>query len=131
MKNSDSRDELTLDFELSMYELGRSLYPRNARVLDGLVTTYAAVGRHDDSLATVGRLIELEPHNPRHQYNRACNLCKLGETEEALRALLQAVAMGFDDFEYLTTDPDLAFLHEFPQFNEFYKRAKAQRSRKA
>src|SRR5688500_12897948 len=52
LMKSDSRDELTLEFELGIYELGRSLYPRNARVLDGLVTTYAAVGRHQESLQT-------------------------------------------------------------------------------
>jgi tetratricopeptide (TPR) repeat protein len=130
MKQSDSRDELTLAFELGIYELGRSLYPRNARVLDGLVTTYAAVGRHEDSLQTVGRLIELEPQNPRHHYNRACNLCRLGLAEDALRALLQAIEMGFDDFEFLTKDADLALLHEFPKFHEFRKRALIQRNRR-
>jgi tetratricopeptide (TPR) repeat protein len=127
---SDSRDELTLEFELGIYELGRSLYPRNARVLDGLVTTYAAIGRHQDSLQTVRRLIELEPQNPRHHYNRACNLCRLGLVEEALKALQQAVEIGFDDFEFLTKDTDLALLHEYPLFREVQKRALAQRNRR-
>jgi tetratricopeptide (TPR) repeat protein len=131
MKQSDSRDELTLEFELGIYELGRNLYPRNARVLDGLVTAYAAIGRHEDSLQTVGRLIELEPQNPRHHYNRACSLCRLGLAEEALRALQQAVDIGFDDFEFLTKDADLALLHEYPKFHEFRKRALVQRNRRA
>ena len=127
---NDSRDQLTLAFELGMYELGRSLYPSNTRVLDGLVNTYAATGRHHESLETVRRLIELEPDNPRHYYNRACSLCRLGLTEDAMMAIERAVEVGFDDFEYMTKDPDLALLHELPQFREFHRRAQVQRTRK-
>lgn len=128
---NDARDALTLAFELGIYELGRSLYPSNTRVLDGLANTYAAAGKHHESLDTVRRLIELEPGNPRHHYNRACNLCRLGLTEDALMAIDRAVEIGFDDFDYMTKDPDLALLHEYPQFQEFHRRAEVQRARKA
>jgi adenylate cyclase len=128
MQKPDLRDELSLEFELGMYELGRDLYPRNTRVLDGLVTTYAAAGRRHDSLAVVLRLIEMEPRNPRHYYNRACNQCCLGQREQALESLEYAVEIGFEDFDFMTRDPDLVPLHSEPAFREFQRRATVRKA---
>ncbi|MCB9895644.1 MAG: hypothetical protein H6839_14450 [Planctomycetes bacterium] len=130
MKQSESHDELSINFELGLYELGRTLYPRSRRVLDGLVVTYAAAGRHADALQASAELLKAEPDNPRHHYNYACGLCCLGRTEEALAALEKACQLGFTDFEHLTNDPDLTPLRDCPQFREFQKKALVQRSQR-
>ena len=130
MKQSDSRDELALNFELGMYELGRELYPKSRRVLDGLVTTYAAAGRHDDALRVAAELVQADPTNPRYHYNYACSLCCSGRREEAMQMLQKAVELGFDDFDYLTHDPDLEPLRDCPEFREYQKRALVQRSQR-
>jgi tetratricopeptide (TPR) repeat protein len=130
MKQSDGHDRLALEFELGMYELGRELYPRNRRVLDGLVSTYSAAGRYEDALRTAGELIQAEPDNARHHYNYACGLCCLERVDEAMEYLRKAVELGFDDFEFLTRDPDLEPLRSLPAFREFQKRALVQRSQR-
>lgn len=130
MKQSDSYDRLAIEFELGMYELGRELYPRNRRVMDGLVSTYSAAGRHEDALRMANELIKAEPDNARHHYNYACGLCCLERLDEAMECLQKAVELGFNDFEYLTKDPDLEPLRSLPAFREFQKKALVQRSQR-
>ena len=130
MKQSDAYDKLAIEFELGMYELGRELYPRNRRVLDGLVSTYSAAGRHEDALRMAGELIRSEPENARYHYNYACGLCCLERLEEAMESLQRAVELGFSDYEYLTKDPDLEPLRSLPAFREFQKKALVQRSQR-
>ncbi|MCA8911677.1 MAG: hypothetical protein KDB82_08220 [Planctomycetes bacterium] len=130
MKQSDSRDELALNFELGMYELGRELYPRSRRVMDGLVSTYAAAGRHNEALEMAAELVKADASNARYHYNYACSLCCVGQCEEALVALEKAIELGFDDFDFLTRDPDLEPLRDCPQFREYQKKALVQRSQR-
>ena len=130
MKQSESHDELAINFELGLYELGRTLYPRSRRIMDGLVNTYSAAGRHEEALKVARELIGLEPENARFHYNYACGLCSVGRTEDALVVLNRACELGFSDFEYLTNDPDLTPLREHPEFREFQKKALVQRSQR-
>ncbi|MCG3184190.1 MAG: hypothetical protein ICCCNLDF_02302 [Planctomycetes bacterium] len=130
MKQPESYDELAINFELQLYELGRALYPQSRRVLDGLVTTYSAAGRHEEALAASLKLLALEPDNPRYHYNYACGLCCVGRRDDALAALQHAISLGFSDYEYLTADPDLAPLRDCPEFREYQKKALVQRSQR-
>lgn len=123
----DSYQRIALEFEVAVYTTGRGLYPGNTRVLDALATSLNALGRYSESLQTLDELIKLEPHNPRFLYNRACALSRLGETGEALEDLRRAVSHGFEDFDHLTQDEDLAPLRATPQFREYCKRAMVQR----
>lgn len=130
MKQPDDKDELTLSFELGMYELGRELYPKSHRVMDGLVTTYAAAGRHEDAVGLAAELVKADAFNPRYHYNYACSLCCAGRCEEAIQMLKKAVDLGFSDFDFLTRDPDLEPLRDCPEFREYQKRALVQRSQR-
>jgi len=44
-------------------------------------------------------------------------------------ALRQAVALGYDDFEYLMKDPDLATLRSSPQLRQLLEQHLASKSR--
>ncbi len=130
-KPLDSYERIALEFEVSVYETGRTLFPGNARVLDSLAISRCALGRYRQALQTLDELIDLQPGNPRFLYNRACVQSCLGETSGALEDLRRAVESGFDDFEFMTGDPDLEPLRETPQFREYRKRALIQRVGKA
>lgn len=127
----DSFERIALEFQVAVYSTGRDLYPGNTRVLDALATSLNALGRYGESLQTLDELVCLDPANPRFLYNRACALSRLGETGEALEDLRRAVNRGFDDFEHLTRDEDLAPLRATPEFREYRKRALVQRVARA
>ncbi|MCF6227811.1 MAG: tetratricopeptide repeat protein [Planctomycetes bacterium] len=120
--------QVALDFELDVYSIGHLLFPRNRRVLDSLATTCSTAGQFDRAYKYVKRLVDRYPSNSRYRYNLACSLCTIGRVQDALKALGDAVAHGFRDFEYMTKDSDLKELHEHPLFREYHKKALVQRS---
>ncbi|HUB07902.1 MAG TPA: hypothetical protein VMB50_12905 [Myxococcales bacterium] len=52
------------------------------------------------------------------RYNLACYQARMGHQRECLWWLRQALEAGFDDFELMKTDPDLASVRETPAFRE-------------
>ena len=65
-----------------------------------------------------------EPQNPVHHYNLACIEAQAGGARlpYAWGALELALALGFDDVEYLKTDPDLFPLHDDPKFADLVRK---------
>lgn len=126
----DVFERLATEFEISIFELGRELQPRNNRVLDGLMSAYCADGRHREALELASELIRRDDANSRYHYNRACVLSVLGRLDDACEALCDAVERGFEDFEFMCKDPDLEPLRDRPEFREFKKRALVQRSQR-
>jgi tetratricopeptide (TPR) repeat protein len=125
----DRYERIALEFEAAVYESGRKFFPGNPKILDALAASHAVLGQPAKALSVLDELIALEPHHPRYLYNRACALSCLGLAQEALDALDLTVRCGFDDFDYLVRDPDLAPLRGHPGFAEYRKRAAMQRAR--
>jgi tetratricopeptide (TPR) repeat protein len=125
----DSFERIAIEFEVNVYSLGRNLYPAAPRILDPLATSLSVLGRHGEALDVLNELIAVEPRNARFLYNRACALSCLGHENEAVDELSNAVRWGFEDFDYLLRDSDLAPLHHRPEFNEYRRRARVQRTR--
>ncbi len=125
----DSFERIAIEFEVNVYTLGRRLYPPSARILDPLATSLSLLSRHGEALDVLNDLLALEPRNARFLYNRACALSCLGHENEAVAELGNAVRWGFDDFDYLLRDNDLAPLRQRPEFNEYRRRARVQRTR--
>jgi non-specific serine/threonine protein kinase len=67
------------------------------------------------NLATV-----LRPNEPTVLYNAACTFCMLGRKAEALQAIKKAWDAGFKDAVWARRDPDLAILHDDPEFERLY-----------
>lgn len=49
-------------------------------------------------------------------YNIACCLSQTGNTHDGLLALLEALQMGYEDFQQIRSDPDLQALRSDPKF---------------
>ena len=49
-------------------------------------------------------------------YNIACCLSQTGNTHDGLLALLEALQMGYEDFQQIRSDPDLEALRSDPKF---------------
>ncbi|MCC6466368.1 MAG: tetratricopeptide repeat protein [Planctomycetes bacterium] len=121
---------LATDFEVEVFEAAHRIYPNNRRVLDTLATAYSAAGLYASALKAAQELVRRFPGNARFLYNLACSLCNLNRHDEALKTLEEAVELGFTDFDYMARDPDLAGLRKRPEYHEFERRARSERSKR-
>jgi Flp pilus assembly protein TadD len=89
-----------------------------ARVL--LAIDYASLGRTEDAIREINLAIVLRPDEALVLYNAACAFGMMGKKTEALDALGKARAAGFEDSNWARRDPDLAILHDDPEFARLY-----------
>ena len=118
-----------LDFEIGFYESLLSGDPEFADALMALGEAYTRRGFHDKGLATDLRLAKLRPTHPLVWYNLACSYSLLQRPTDSLQALQQAIKLGYDDFSYVSQDPDLAPLRQSPEFKRFLESLSASHSR--
>src|SRR5262245_2042282 len=138
---TDHRDE-AIDMAVRAYETDPNWPPNrqlaralsDAGALPGLVDALAAAGfdgrlaaldrlqsdlhyerRYADAIAVGRRALALEPSG-HHAYNVACSAALAGDSEAAVDALRQAVALGFDERSLASTDEDLAGLRSHPEW---------------
>ena len=88
----------------------------------GLAYTYVRMERYEESLATFMKAIDLAPDVSFNYYNVACYYAIQGITDEAFEWLKTALDKGFDYFEHLRTDPDIAILRESEEFEKLIKK---------
>lgn len=107
-----------LDFELSFFESLHKRMPKDVRVASILAHIYTKAGRIDSGLKMDRKLVRLEPEDPTAHYNLACSLCLKGRKADAVKVLRDAIALGYEDFNWMQHDPDLNELSEYPGFRE-------------
>jgi tetratricopeptide (TPR) repeat protein len=89
-----------------------------ARILLG--GDYAELGRVEDAMRETTLAITLRTNEASILYNAACTFCLLKKKPEALDALRKAWETGFKDSGWARRDPDLALLHDDPEFQRMY-----------
>jgi len=94
--------------------------PEDARARVLLASSYAEMGREEDSRREAQFALALRPNDSSVLYNCACAYCKLGASREAIETLRKAWEAGFKDTEWARRDPDLSLLHGTPEFETLY-----------
>ena len=94
--------------------------PEDARARILLAKNYAELGRVDDSLKELQLALTLRANEASILYNAACTYAMLRRKKEALDTLRSAWETGFKDSIWARRDPDLALLHDEPEFNRMY-----------
>jgi serine/threonine protein kinase/Flp pilus assembly protein TadD len=94
--------------------------PDDARARMQLAITYASVGREEDAMREANLATMLRPNEATVLYNAACTYCMLDRKPEAIEALKKAWDAGFKDAVWARRDPDLAILHDEPEFQKLY-----------
>jgi serine/threonine protein kinase len=94
--------------------------PEDARARILLGSNYAELGRIEDAMRETNLAITLRPDEASILYNAACMYCFLKKKSEALSMLRKAWEAGFKDASWARRDPDLALLHEEPEFERMY-----------
>ena len=94
--------------------------PEDARARVLLASSYAEMGRKEESLREMEFARALRPNDSSVLYNCACAYCKLQMKREALDTLHKAWEAGFKDVQWARRDPDLALLHGEAEFEKLY-----------
>jgi len=113
-------------FEINFYESILRRDPSYTDVVEILGGLYTKVGRVADGLKMDRKLVRLLPDNATAHYNLACSLALSKRRADALRSLKRAVALGYDDADWMTQDPDLDDLKKLPGFTKLLEQLKPQ-----
>jgi hypothetical protein len=113
-------------FETGFFEAVLRHDPQCVEVIEILGGLYTKVGRIADGLRMDRRLVRLQPANATAHYNLACSLALSKRNTEALRSLRHAVRLGYQDFDWMTHDPDLQGLKRNPEFGALVAQLKPQ-----
>src|ERR1043166_3035696 len=113
-------------FEIAFYEAVLRRDPSYAHVIEILGGLYTRQGRIADGLKMDRKLVKLQPANATAHYNLACSLALSKRKKDALRALRNAVQLGYRDFDWMQQDPDLEALKEQPGFQALIETLKPQ-----
>jgi serine/threonine protein kinase/tetratricopeptide (TPR) repeat protein len=94
--------------------------PEDARARILLGTDYAELGREEDALKELNLAVTLRAGEASILYNAACLYSTLKRKQEAMDCLKKAWEAGFRDASHARRDPDLAILHDDPEFDRMY-----------
>ncbi|HLX12342.1 MAG TPA: hypothetical protein VKS81_05970, partial [Bacteroidota bacterium] len=75
----------------------------------------------DDSKREAAKALELNPFDPLMLYNATCFYAQLGEKKLALKALKDALAAGYENYEWAKRDTDLESIRNEPEYIEMMK----------
>lgn len=113
-------------FEIEFFESVHRRCPDYLEVVGLLGGLYTRVGRIADGLKMDRKLVRLDPENPTAHYNLACSLALCRKRPDALRSLRKALALGYDDLDWMRQDPDLEILKDDPEFLQMLRQLKPQ-----
>ncbi len=99
------------------------LVPEDVRARILLASNYADEGREEDAVRHLQTAVALRPGDSNVLYNAACTYGILGKKAEALEMFKKAVEAGYGTFDWAARDPDLACLHDDPQFQRLCRLA--------
>jgi tetratricopeptide (TPR) repeat protein len=114
------------EFETRFFEAVHKRDPQFSDVIEILGGLYTRQGRIADGLKMDRKLVRLEPDNSTAHYNLACSLALSRRKADALRALEQAIALGYRDYDWMQQDPDLEGLKGHPAFQQLLARLQAK-----
>lgn len=120
-RKKEKSKESDLDFEISFFEKLLRKRPDFIQALTALGNAYTKRGDLQKGLDIDLRLSRLRQDEPVVYYNLACSYCLLGKIDDAFLNLKKAIALGYEDFEYLQRDPDLENLRKDRRFQDLFK----------
>lgn len=117
-----------LNFEISFFEGVLKKRPDFTPALTALGDAYTKSGDFKKGLEIDLRLSELRQDDPVVQYNLACSYSLLGLIDDGFRVLKHAIALGYQDMNYLKSDPDLENLRKDTRFQKLFEELKSRRA---
>ena len=122
----DDRDNSDIDFEIQFYEGVLKHKSDFVMALIALGDLYTKKGLYEQGLMVDQQLVLLRPNDPVIQYNLACSYSRMQKIDEAFAAMKHAVESGYDSWDFLEKDADLANLLQDAEFQRYLARQKKQ-----
>ncbi len=94
--------------------------PEDARARVLLANSYAAQDRFDEAKREADMAMVLRPDDTMILYNIACVFCLMNNPKDAMIALHKARDAGYSNAPWARQDPDLAMLHDDPEFERLF-----------
>lgn len=124
MEKIPEPEKSELDFEIRFFE---GLLKDNSDFVDALkplADLYTRRGLIQKGLELDERLISLCPNDPTVFYNLSCSYSLLSRVEDSLKALKQAIELGYCDLYHMLTDKDLQNIRNDPAFLDLVETVK-------
>ncbi|MEN7973030.1 MAG: tetratricopeptide repeat protein [Verrucomicrobiota bacterium] len=102
--------------ELEFLEKIAQRLPEDLEVLQALAELYTKTGKYEKGLAIDLQLSHLLPNDDLVWYNLGCSYALTRHCDEAFDALTKAIELGYGDYDWMKTDPDLSSLSADPRF---------------
>ncbi len=120
--DSPGVDALEFAAMTPLYEDALRRDPDDLGSISWLAHAYTRIGRVAEGLELDRKLTSLLPDDSTVRYNLACSFAMLGQIEEALSTLEQAIDLGYRDADLMRKDEDLTRLWDEPRFKELLDR---------
>jgi serine/threonine protein kinase/Flp pilus assembly protein TadD len=101
--------------------------PEDARAWILLASDHASLGESEAAMRELQKATSLRPRDPIIVYNAACTYGVMNKKTEALELLKRLGEVGNFSFDWASRDPDLACLHEDPEFQRLVAEDRAKR----
>lgn len=111
-----------LEFQMVFYEGIVRQRPDFIDVLIVLGEIYTKKRLYEKGLKVDKKLSKLRPQSPIIHYNLACSFSLVGDTLNSFKAIKRAILLGYDDFIFMDSDPDLSNLRRDDRFTTFVKK---------
>ena len=95
---------------------------------DGTCRMYALhfLGRDDEAVEWMDKIIENDPDNKGNYYDQACLYARMGRAQESIKALRTAFEKGYRTFAHIEADDDLDAIRKLPEFKALIEEYKAK-----
>ena len=123
-KKLTPRKQRELDISIEFLEGVVRRDPVYTDAIKLLADDYTQRGKFTAGLELDERLAQLQPNDPLVQYNLACSYSLTGHLPEAAAAVEKALELGYREFTWLDTDPDLKALRADPSFQKIRAKIK-------
>jgi tetratricopeptide (TPR) repeat protein len=102
--------------ELSFLEKISKRLPEDIEILQALADLYTKTGNFPEGLKIDEKLSHQLPNDDLVWYNLGCSYSLMHQPDAAFEALSKAVELGYGDYDWMKTDPDLNNIHADPRF---------------
>jgi tetratricopeptide (TPR) repeat protein len=109
-----------LNRSLIVYKKALEFDPESEPALIGLAKVYRRLGKWEDAISILNKVVDKHPQSERAYYNRACykNLCKKYDKESILSDLKASIKIYPEFNEYAKDDEDFESINDDTDFLE-------------